>query len=319
MASKRRIFACALVCALLALTGCANGTGSGGGSGSSAGSGGGSKGSLTLVGQNFTEGQILAAMYAALLTKDGYSVTTKLVDTRDIYIPQFKSGAVDVAPEYVSGLADYLNTLKHGANAPTVTSPSLSKSLAALKPLAADYNITMLKPSQAVDANAFAVTKQYAQKYHLSTLSDLGSLNKPITLAAASDCKGRTDCAAGLTNVYGINIVKVLPLGYATPQTINSVKSGESQLAEVATTQSNLAQEGLVILTDDKHIQPAQNVIPAVQSGFLKSNPDVATTLDKLSSVLTTQDLTQLNSKVDVNREDPTAVAKAYLKSKGLL
>ena len=34
-------------------------------------------------------------------------------------------------------------------------------------------------------------------------------------------------------------------------------------------------QEGLVLLEDDKGIQPAQNLIPAVNSDFLADNPDI--------------------------------------------
>lgn len=289
------------------------------GAGCSNDTAGGDKGSVDLSGQNFTEMQIMAEMYSQLLENEGYSVSTKLVDTRDVYIKELQSGGVDVAPEYVGALADFLNVTQNGEDAETVTSPDPTESLNALEPLADKANITLLEPAEASDQNAFAVTKEFAEQNDLATLSDLGALGQPIVLAAAPDCEGRTDCEAGLTEEYGIDITKVLPLGYGSPQAIDSVKNGESQLAEVATTQSNVTAEGLVILEDDKQVQPAQNLIPAMNSDFLQDNPDAADALNKLADTLTTDDLTELNTRVDLEREDAADVAKQYLEDKGLL
>ena len=296
-----------LLAVAVAAAGCSNDAGSG------------DKGSVSLSGQNFTEMQIMAEMYAQLLENEGYTVSTKLVDTRDVYIQELQSGDVDVAPEYVGALADFLNITQNGEDAEPVTSPDPTESLEALKPLADKANITLLEPAEASDQNAFAVTEEFAQQNNLTTLSDLGELGQPIVLAAAPDCEGRTDCEAGLTNEYGIDITKVLPLGYGSAQAIDSVQKGESQLVEVATTQSNVAAEGLVILEDDKNIQPAQNLIPAVNSEFLADNPDVADALNKLAETLTTEDLTALNTKVDLEREDPADVAQQYLEDNDLL
>ncbi len=306
-----------LAAALFAAAGCANDTE---GSSSDGGGGAADKGDVTLSGQNFTETQITAAMYSLLLEKAGYNVTTKLVDTRDVYIPEMKNGDVDIATEYVSGLADYLNTTTNGDGAEPVSSSDLDATTQKLDELAAQSNITLLEPAEAVDANAFAVTKQFAEDNSLSTLSDLAALGEPIVLAAAPDCEGRTDCEGGLSGDYGIDITKVLPLGYASPQAIESVTSGESQLVEVASTQSaSLAEQDLVVLEDDKQIQPVQNLIPAVNSDFLKDNPDVEDTLNALSEVLTSEDISGLDAKVDIDREDAGDVAKTYLEDEGLL
>ena len=81
-------------------------------------------------------------------------------------------------------------------------------------------------------------------------------------LAAAPDCKGRLDCEGGLTDKYGIKITKILPLGYASQQTYDSVLHGESQLGETSTTDATLESQGLVLLADDKKIQPAREPRP---------------------------------------------------------
>ena len=309
----------ALVGAALALSlaaaACGNDSGdeeSDGGSGTASG------GSLTLSGQNFTEMQIMAAMYEQLLSDAGYDVTTKLVSTRDVYIKQLESGDVDVVPEYLSGIADQLNVLQNGPDAEPVTTNDPQESLKALQPLAEQAGITMLEPAEATDQNAFAVTQDFADENNLTTLSDLGALGEPITLAAAPDCEGRPDCQAGLEDVYGIDIEKILPLGFGTPQTLDSVTSGESQLGLVATTQADLEENGMVILEDDKGIQPAQNLIPAVNTEFLNDHPDVADVLNELAAVLTTEDLADLNGRVSIDREKPEDVAADYLSEQGL-
>jgi len=299
----------------LAAAACGNDSGDSGNDGSGTASGG----SLTLSGQDFTEVQIMAAMYNQLLTNAGYDVTEKLVGTRDIYLPQLESGDVDVVPEYLSSLADALNIAKNGPNAKPVTTSDTQESLAALKPLAEQSGITVLEPAEATDQNAFAVTKEFAEQNNLKTLSDLGALGQPITLAAAPDCQGRDDCQAGLEGVYGIDLKKILPLGFGTPQTIDSVTSGESQLGLVGTTQADLDQAGMVILDDDKGIARTENLIPAVNTDFLNAHPDVADVLNELASVLTTDDLRALNAKVALDREKPEDVASQYLQDKGLL
>jgi osmoprotectant transport system substrate-binding protein len=283
-------------------------------------SGGADKGSVTISGQNFPEATLVASMYQQLLEKGGYSVTLKLVGTRDVYMAKGQfPGAVDIVPEYVGGIADFLNTQQNGSSAKSITTNDAQQTLDALKPLADKAGITMLQPSAATDQNAFFVTKKFARANSLTTLSDLGARGKPVVLAAAPDCTGRTDCEGGLSGTYGIDITKVLALGYASDQTYQSVLKGESQLGETSTTDGSLAGQGLQLLTDDKHIQPAQNLVPAVSTKFLQAHPDVKGILDSLMSKLTTQDLTTLNAKVGNQREQPDTVAKQYLKDQGLL
>jgi osmoprotectant transport system substrate-binding protein len=315
----RRILGIGLAAAcLFAGAACANDNPSDGSDGSSS-PGGGDKGTINLSGQDFGEMQIMAALYQQILENAGYDVSVKLVTTRDIYVAQLESGGVDIAPDYLSGMADFLNTEANGADAPLISSHSAQATLDALKPLADKAGITMLDPAQATDQNAFVVTKEFADQHHLTTLSDLAALNMPITLAAPTDCKGRSDCEGGLTNVYGLNIVKIIPLDFDSAQAKNSVTTGESQLGEVGTTDGALDQEGLQILEDDKGIQPAQNLIPAANTDFIDAHPDVATLLNKLSAGLTTADLAAMDLKIAVDRAKPADIAEEYLTSKGLI
>lgn len=277
------------------------------------------KGSLTVGGQNFTEMQVMAAMYEQVLSGAGYDVDTKLVTTRDVYIGELSKGSVDVVPDYLAGITDYLNTAKNGDTAKTVSSNDPGETLSALEPLAQEENISMLEASEATDQNAFITTQAFAEENSLTTLSDLGALGEPIKLAAPPDCEGRSDCEAGLSGVYGIDISEIVPLDFASAQMKDALKTGEVQLGETGTTDGTLDELGLVLLEDDKGIQPAQNLIPAVNSDFLTENPDVADALNELSSTLTTDDLAALNVMVDLERQKPEDVATDYLTEKGLI
>lgn len=320
----RLLLSAAAAGALLTATACGGPSSSSSNGASSSPSGSSSasadKGSVTISGQQFTEEEIVADMYEQLLDHAGYDASVKLVGTRDVYMAKGQfPGSVDVVPEYLGGIADYLNTQANGANAKPVSSSDVQGTLTAARKLADAKGITLLDPSQATDANAFFTTTTYAQAHHLTGLSSLGKSGQSVVLAAAPDCKGRTDCAGGLEKAYGITITKVLPLGYASDQTYQSVLKGESQLGETSTTDGSLKAQGLQLLPDDKHIQPAQNLLPAVSSAFLAKHPDVKSTLESLMKVLTTQDLTELNGQVGNERKKPEDVAKSYLQSKGLL
>jgi osmoprotectant transport system substrate-binding protein len=283
-----------------------------GGSSSPSSSGG---GVVRISGQNFTEAEIVADLYAGVLKKAGYDPQVKLVGTRDIYMKVFPK-SIDVVPEYVGGILEFLNGTYNGSNASPVTLSDPDQSITDAQPLLKKAGITLLNPSPATDSNAFFVTKEYADANNVSTLSDMKG--KSVVLAAAPDCKGRLDCEGGLSDKYGIKITKILPLGYASPQTYNSVLKGESQLGETSTTDATLDSQGLVLLEDDQKIQPAENLVPAVSSAFLAAHPDVADPLNALMAALTTENLTELNAKVSVDREKPADVAAQFLSDNGL-
>ena len=273
------------------------------------------QGVVRISGQNFTEAEIVADLYAGVLQKAGYTPQVKLVGTRDIYMKVFPK-SIDVVPEYVGGILEFLNGSYNGSNAAPVTLSDADQSIADAQPLLKQAGITLLDPSAATDSNAFFVSKEYADANNVSTLSDLKG--KSVVLAAAPDCKGRLDCEGGLSDKYGINITKILPLGYASPQTYKSVLDGESQLGETSTTDGTLEEQGLVLLTDDKKIQPAENLVPAVSSSFLAAHPDVAAPLNALMAALTTEKLTQLNAQVSNDRQKPEDVAAQFLSDEGL-
>jgi osmoprotectant transport system substrate-binding protein len=314
-----RVFSLAAAGALvLAMAGCGDdleGNDSDGGDGGD----GGDKGSVVVGGQDFTESQVLAAIYQKLLENEGYDVETKLVTTRDVYVGELAEGNVDIVPDYLAGLTDFLNSEANGPDAELVSSNSPEETLAALEPLAEAKGIAILPPSEATDQNAFFVTTEFAEENDLETLSDLAALGQPIKLGGPEDCADRADCQAGLEEVYGLDITELVPLGFGTPQVKDAVTNGEVQLGETGTTDGTLGELGLTLLADDKGIQPAQNLTPAVNADFLADNPDLEDLFNSLSDALTTEDLAEMNVKVDLERQKPEDVAQQFLEDKALI
>jgi osmoprotectant transport system substrate-binding protein len=276
---------------------------------------GGGGGAVTLASASFDEAALMAAMYSAVLEDAGYDVETKLVDARPAYLAEFP-GSVDIVPEYVAGLGDQLNTDINGENAEPVSTSDLDETLSAMQPLLDEKGITLLEPSGAASQNAYFVTQDYSDSNGVTKLSDLEG--ESITLAAAPDCTGRDDCEAGLTDVYGIKI-ELLPLGYASPQTYKAVIDGEAQLGQTGTLDGTLDDQGLVLLEDDRGIQPAQNLVPAVANDFLEEHPDVEDPLNELMGSLDNATLGELIAQVTVDRETPEDVAQSFLEEQGLL
>jgi osmoprotectant transport system substrate-binding protein len=309
----RRSLAAAGILTLLAsvTAACGDDEGDGGGGG---GAGGGT--SVTIATQNFPEANLVGSLYDVLLSENGYDVEVKAVDARDAYMSIFP-GDVDIVPEYIAGIGDFLNTEANGEGAESVTTNDADASLEAVRPLAEAKGITLLDPSEASSQNAFFVTQDYADSEGVTKLSDL--TGESIVLAGSPDCKGRADCEGGLTGVYGIEISKILPLGFASPETYQSVKDGESQLGLTGTIDPNLEDEGLVLLEDDKGIQPAQNYVPAVSSDFLAEHEDVEGLLNDLMGALDNDTVNELLGRVTIDREKAQDVAEEFLKDEGLI
>ena len=309
----RRALAALTIAPLVALAAC----GEGGSDALDSGSGG--SGEVVIAHQQYTEMEIMAEMYAALLEDAGFEPQLQGVETRDLYIKPLGNGEVDVVPDYASSMTETLNRAINGADAEPVASPDVDETVAKLEELGSGEGVTPLEPAEAEDANAFAVTTDFSEQNDVTTLSDLGKMGEPIALAAAPDCPDRPDCQLGLKSVYDIEVSEFEPLGFGTVQTKEALGSGEVDLGQVGTSDGSLEQLGLVVLEDDKDWQNAENLTPVVNSDFLNDNPEVEDALNKLSDVLTTEDLMSLNQQVDVDRMLAEDVASTYLEDKGLI
>ncbi|MFD0414670.1 ABC transporter substrate-binding protein [Streptomyces sp. NPDC127108] len=278
----------------------------------------GGKGKIVVGSARFTEQKVLAELYAGVLRDAGYDASVKTVQNREVYEPELKKGTIDVAPEYAATLTEFLNLKKNGADAKPVASSDLDATYGQLTKLAEGRGLKALPAGEAVDQNAFAVTEDYAKEHKLKTLSDLGKSGEKVRIAAGDECETRPFCAPGLKKKYGIDVAGIDPKGVGTTQSKQAVKNGTDQLVLTTTTDATLKNFGLVILEDDKKLQNADNILPVVNEKEA-GDKKIAAALAKVTKTLTTDDLIELNRKVDAEREKEADVAKAYLESKGLI
>ncbi|AYG81335.1 Choline-binding protein [Streptomyces hundungensis] len=289
-------------------------------SGGSSSTSGGKKGSLVVGAAGFTESAVLAELYSQVLADAGYATSITTVKNRELYEPALEKGEIDVVPEYAATLTEFLNAKVNGDKAKDkpLASSDVTATLAELTKLAGPRGLKVLPAGEAVDQNAFAVTKEFATKNNLKSLSDLGASKVKVKVAAGDECKIRPFCAPGLTSKYGIDVTGIDPKGVGTPGAKQAVKDGVDQLVLTTTTDASLDTYGLVLLQDDKKLQNADNVLPVVNAKDAAA-PEISDALGKLTKALTTADLVDLNRKVDAERAKPADVAKAYLQSKGLI
>ncbi|RFU86336.1 amino acid ABC transporter substrate-binding protein [Streptomyces triticagri] len=276
------------------------------------------KGRIVVGSAGFTESKVMAELYSRILADAGYETSIKTVENRELYEPALAKGQIDVVPEYAATLAEFLNTEKNGPDAKPVASSDVEDTVAALEKLAGPRGLKVLPAGKAVDQNAFAVTKDYAKKNGLKTLSDLGKKDLKVKIAAGDECEVRPFCAPGLKKTYGIDVTGIDPKGVGTPQAKQAVKDGTDQLVLTTTTDATLENFGLVLLDDDKKLQNADNILPVVNAKDA-GGKEIADALGKLTETLTTEDLVVLNRKVDAERVKEADAAKDYLESKGLI
>lgn len=261
---------------------------------------------VTVGGANFSEQSVLANIYVSALEQKGITVKTRLnLGNREIIIPALKAGELDIVPEYAGALLNYYNT------ASTATSlEDVSRELKQVLP--AEFKL--LSASEANSTTAWAVRQETAEKYHLKTLSDLARVSSQLTVGGPPEFSTRALGLPGLERVYGMKFKSVKSLDMGGPLSRMALNSGRIDVATIVSTQGDISQEKWVVLVDDKHEQPAQNVIPLIRSGSVSAQAQLV--LNSVSSKLTTSDLIQLNRQVDVEHKDPAKVAGEWVRLK---
>jgi osmoprotectant transport system substrate-binding protein len=268
---------------------------------------------------NFGESKILANMYAAALGQLGYEATVKELTNREVVEPALEANEIQVVPEYLGTLTEFLNLKVNGPDAAPLASGDVDATFAELQKLAEGVGITVLTPSPAADQNAFAVTREFAEANGLTTVSDLAeySASNEVRLGGPPECPDRPFCQPGLEETYGMEIAEFVSLDAGGPLTKQALAQGKIDVGLVFSSDGGVAEQDLVVLTDDKSLQTADNIVAAVNTQAF--TPALQEALDAVNAALTTDELIQLNKAVDIDREDPQDVAEEWLVAEGLL
>jgi osmoprotectant transport system substrate-binding protein len=267
---------------------------------------------VTVGSKNFTEELILGELYAQSLEHAGISVTRKLnLGTTDIAMAALGSGAIDLYPEY-TGTA-LLNVLKRPPDDDPKRVYQTVKSA-----YAKQYDLVWLDPAPMNDTQALATTQAVAGREAISTLSDLAVKAGGLRLAAVPEFLKRADGLPGLQHRYGgfrFRQVKIVDNGLK----YQALAHGDVDVILAFTTEGDLKANNLVVLEDNKHLFPPDQVAPVVRKAALDAQPSLAQPLNKLAPLLTNDVMQNLNLQVDgPQKREPADVARDFLKQNNL-
>jgi osmoprotectant transport system substrate-binding protein len=261
--------------------------------------------------KNFTEQFIVAEIYAQALEKAGVPVERRLnLGTTMVAQAALTHGDIDLYPEY-TGTA--LAAVVKGD-----LSGSADKIYGDVKSFyEKNLQLTLLEPTKINNGYAIIVLPETAQKYHLKTLSDLGPVSKDLTFGAEGGFGDRKDGLPGLKATYGIQF-KEFKIFAKLGIRYSAVTSKDLDVSYGFSTDWQIADQKLVVLDDDKHLFPPYFLVPVVRQDTLAKNPKIAEVLNKVSPLLNTDNMRDLNAKVDRDKEEPADVAAEFLKSQGI-
>jgi osmoprotectant transport system substrate-binding protein len=269
-----------------------------------------SKPTIVIGSTNFEEQAIVSNIWALALRKAGYQVTVEpSLGTRAIVVPAIEK-QIDLEPDYAASLLGFL----HGGN-PQPAGDNIATAIPADQKALASYGVTVLPASKALDTNVFAVTKATAHKDHLTTLSSLKPYASKLTLGGPPECPTFAGCEPGLKKVYGLNFAGFKSLDEAGPLSVAALKNGEVQVVELFSSDGNVVSNNFVALTDNKHLEGADYIVPVIRKSVDTSG--VAKALNAIDAKLTTEAISKLNVKVTSDQEQPADVAQAWFSSVG--
>ncbi|WP_369371578.1 glycine betaine ABC transporter substrate-binding protein [Promicromonospora sp. Populi] len=198
-------------------------------------------GEIIVGAADFAESATLGTIYATVLNAAGYDAEVTTIGNREAYLPALESGdQVQVIPEYVGTLTEFLNHDVNGADADAVASSDLDATVEALTGLGEEVGLVFGTPSPAQDQNAFAVTQAFADEHGIATLSELAETCGGLVLGGPPECTERPFCQPGLEETYGLQFAEFRSLDAGGPLTKSALQQGEVTLGLVFSSDGSL-------------------------------------------------------------------------------
>lgn len=248
------------------------------------------------------ESQIIGQIYIDALEANGFTVENQLNSgTRERYLPALRSGDIDLVPDYIGNLMQYLASTAPGLTEDQVAEYSALTSLEDIEaklPTVEGDDLLTYTPAPGSNSDSVTVTQKSAEKWNLTSIEDLArvSQTEKVSFMANSEFATREVGVPGLERNYGLK-VDFRPNNDSGGQaTINELTSGRVTAADIYTTTPAITTENLVVLEDPKHNFPANNIVPVLAK--TKDSPKLRAVLDAVSAKLTVEELRTLNELV---------------------
>jgi glycine betaine/choline ABC-type transport system substrate-binding protein len=269
---------------------------------------------LTVGSKNFTEEYILGNIYAQALQAAGYNVKTNLnLGSEVIAYKALQTGQISGYPEYTSTL---LESIFGAKSVPADAQQAFTQAKGQLEP----KGETAFPPTPFADANALGMLTSKADELGVTKISDLQGKSQDLTLYGSPECRERTDCLVGLQDVYGLQFKSFNPVDIGLRYTVLDKGQADASIVFTSDAQLSANPDKYVLLQDDKGIFPSGNVIWVTdQSTVQKAGPDYMKTIVDVQKGLTLPVIRELNARVDIDKQEPAAVATQYLKEDGYI
>jgi osmoprotectant transport system substrate-binding protein len=270
------------------------------------------KPAVTIGDKNYSEQFVLGQLYLQALKAQGFTVNlNQNIGPTDVTLQALKTGALTMYPEYLNTFETAIAGYRHGFG-------TRLAAYRAAQRYALAHGLSLLETTPFSNTDAIAVTVAFAHDNRLNTIFDLRRVAGTMTIAGPPQFAQSAPGLPPLSSAYGVTpaAFKALPVGaqYA------ALNGGTVQAAYVNTTDGQLASGDYRLLADHRRIFGWGNVMPVVSARALaKEGPAFAATIERVSRMLTTPVMRQLNAAVDVAKQDPATAAKQFLETHGLL
>lgn len=268
---------------------------------------------LVIAGKLGAEPEILINMYKELIEQDT-SLTVELkpgMGKTTFLFNALKNKNIDIYPEFTgTALTEFL---KEDA----VSTDSAEVYNQAKEGMAKTFNMDMLSPMEYNNTYTLAVPQAYADQNNLTTISDLQNVSSQVKVGFTREFADRNDGYVGMTKLYGFTFPHLQTM--EPKLRYSAIASGDIQLMDAYSTDSELQRYKLKVLKDDKGLFPPYQGAPLMRDETLKQYPEVAEALDRLSGQITDDEMRKMNYEVDVEGKPASEVATAFLQQKGLL
>jgi osmoprotectant transport system substrate-binding protein len=313
MIQRRALGAAFLAIVVVATGGCGSSSNKSSSSSTQAPSGQPGKGkpAVTIGDKNFPEELTLGQLYKQALEAKGFKVGIKEnIGSTELIDKALTSGKIDLYPEY-TGIG--LTAVAHDNTTPSSAQDAYGK----FKAFQEKRGFTLTNMTPFVDTNTIVVKPDYAAGHQLKTIADFKNLRAgSVALAGPPEFATRAEGLPGLKKAYGVTF-KFKPLAIGLQY--KALDDGDVQTATVFTTDGQLQGNKYTELTDPKNVFGFQNVAPVVSKKVLSAEgPAFAQTLNAVSALLSTEAMRRMNAAVVLDKQDPAAVASAFLKANNL-
>jgi hypothetical protein len=141
-----------------------------------------------------------------------------------------------------------------------------------------------------------------------------------LVFGGPPECPGRAYCLPGLKRAYRLRFKAFIPLDARGPLTRQALEAGDIGVALLFTIGPDIPARHLVVLADDRGVQPAENVTPLVRRDVIvRYGPHLVAVHNKVSALLDTGTLRALDARVELAGQDPRLVAGSWLRTHGLI